>query len=107
VIGQGERIEALGRRRIDEIVDPTEAVQEAELGMDVEVGEVVRAIVTGSYGRPDDPRAGWPTLACRVIEHGIARRNILLPGIDPRVTRDLPSSSRSTCLARHPSLRCA
>jgi hypothetical protein len=42
MVRQGERIEALLGRRIDELGDPAEAVEQAELGVDVEVGEVVR-----------------------------------------------------------------
>ena len=42
VIGQGERIEALLGRRIDQLGDPAKAVEQAEFGVDVEVGEVVR-----------------------------------------------------------------
>ena len=48
VIGDGEAVEALLGRRIDEVRDPPEAVEEAELGVDVEVSEVVRGeVVTG------------------------------------------------------------
>ena len=48
MIGDREAVEALLRRRIDEVRDPPEAVEEAELGVDVEVGEVVRGeVVTG------------------------------------------------------------
>ena len=43
VVGQGEAVEALRGRRIDEVRDPPEPVEEAELGVDVEVREVVRA----------------------------------------------------------------
>ena len=42
VVGQRERIEALLGRRIDQLGDPAEAVEQAEFGVDVEVGEVVR-----------------------------------------------------------------
>ena len=63
VIGQGEAVEALLRRRIDQVVDPPEPVEKAELGVDVEVREVVRG--DGRQGRsmvparvPRGPR--WP-----------------------------------------------
>ncbi len=49
VVGQGEAVEALLGRRIDEVVDPPEAVEEAELGVNVEVREVVRG--DGRHGR--------------------------------------------------------
>ena len=42
VIGDREAVEALLGRRIDEVRDPSEPVEEAELGVDVEVSEVVR-----------------------------------------------------------------
>ncbi len=52
MVGQRERIEALLGRRIDQLGDPAEAVEQAEFGVDVEVGEVVRgdghAAVNGS-----------------------------------------------------------
>ena len=55
MVGQGEAVEALLRRRIDEVRDPPQPVEEAELGVDVEVREVVRgegrhgtSMVTGS-----------------------------------------------------------
>ena len=42
VVGQGQRIHALLSRRVDQLRDPPEAVEQAELRVDVEVGEVVR-----------------------------------------------------------------
>ena len=42
VVGQREQIEALLGRRIDQFGDPAQAVEQAEFGVDVEVGEVVR-----------------------------------------------------------------
>ena len=42
VVGDREAVEALRGRRIDQLRDPAEAVEEAELGVDVEMGEVVR-----------------------------------------------------------------
>ena len=42
VVGDGHRIHALLRRRVDQLRDPAEAVEEAELRVDVEVREVVR-----------------------------------------------------------------
>ena len=42
VVRDGHRIHALLRRRIDQLRDPAEAVEQAELGVHVEVGEVVR-----------------------------------------------------------------
>ncbi len=50
VVGQRERIEALLGRRIDQLGDPAEAVEQAEFGVDVEVGEVVRG--DGHAARP-------------------------------------------------------
>ena len=41
VVGQGERIEAQALGLVDEVADPAEAVEERELRVDVEVGEVV------------------------------------------------------------------
>ena len=41
VVGDREAVEALGGRRIDEVRDAPEAVQEAELRVDVEMREVV------------------------------------------------------------------
>ena len=41
VVRDGHRIHALGRRRVDQLRDPAEAVEQAEFGVDVEVGEVV------------------------------------------------------------------
>jgi hypothetical protein len=49
VIGQGEGIEAGSGGRIDDIGDPAETVEEAELGVDVEVDEVVGG---DGHGRP-------------------------------------------------------
>ena len=46
VIGQGEAVESLLGGRIDEVRDPPQPVEQAELGVDVEVGEVI-----GSQGR--------------------------------------------------------
>ena len=46
VVRDGHRIHALGGRRVDQLGDPAEAVEQAEFGMGVEVGEVV-----GSQGR--------------------------------------------------------
>ena len=46
MVGDGHRIHALGGRRVDQLRDPAEAVEQAEFGMGVEVGEVV-----GSQGR--------------------------------------------------------
>jgi hypothetical protein len=43
VVGQGEGVEALLLGRIDEVRDPTETVEEAELRVDVQVREVVRS----------------------------------------------------------------
>ena len=42
VVRDGHRIHALLRRRVDQLRDPAEAVEQAELGVHVEVGEVVR-----------------------------------------------------------------
>ncbi len=63
VIGNGEAVEPELGRRIDEIRDPPEPIEEAELGVDVEVSEVVRGDRHGrvngsrSAGREtDDPR---------------------------------------------------
>jgi hypothetical protein len=42
VVGQGEAIEALRARFVDEVCDPSEAIEKAELGVRVEVDEVVR-----------------------------------------------------------------
>ena len=43
VVRDGHRIHALGRRRVDQLRDPAEAVEQAEFGVGVEVGEVVRS----------------------------------------------------------------
>ena len=40
VIGQGEAVESLGGRRIDEVRDPAQAVEQAELGVDMEVRKI-------------------------------------------------------------------
>jgi hypothetical protein len=42
VVGQGQRIHALLRRRVDELRDPTEPIEQAEFGVDMEMREVVR-----------------------------------------------------------------
>ena len=42
VVGDGQRIHALLGGRVDQLGDPPEAVEQAELGVDVEVREVVR-----------------------------------------------------------------
>ena len=42
VVGDRPAIEAQRRRLADQVVDPPEAVEQAELRVDVEVGEVVR-----------------------------------------------------------------
>ena len=49
VVGQGEGIHARVRRRVHELGDPAEAVEETELRVDVEVREVVRR--EGRHGR--------------------------------------------------------
>ena len=58
VVGDRERIEAQPLGRVDEVGDPAEAVEQAELGVDVEVGEVVRGEGHGQWypdrGRPVD-----------------------------------------------------
>ena len=41
VVGEGHRIHALRGRRVDQLGDPPEPVEKAELRVDVEVGEVV------------------------------------------------------------------
>ena len=59
VVGDGHRIHALLGRRVDQLGDPAEAVEEAELRVDVEVREVVRG--EGRHGRsmvPARARAG-------------------------------------------------
>ena len=56
VIGQGQAVKALLGRRIDQVVDPSQPVEEAELGVDVEVGEVVRG--DGRHGRSMVARSG-------------------------------------------------
>ncbi len=43
VVGDGQAVEALRAGLRDEVVDAPEAVEEAELRVDVEVGEVVRS----------------------------------------------------------------
>ena len=45
VVGQGEAVEALRARLVDEVGDPPEPVEQAELGVRVEVDEVVRGEV--------------------------------------------------------------
>jgi hypothetical protein len=42
MVGQGEAVEALLGGGIDQLRDPTEPVEKAELRVDVEVREVVR-----------------------------------------------------------------
>ena len=49
VIGDRERIHAVLGRRVDQLRDPAEAVEKTELGVDVEVREVVRG--EGRHGR--------------------------------------------------------
>ena len=49
VVGDRERIHAVLGRRVDQLRDPAEAVEETELGVDVEVREVVRG--EGRHGR--------------------------------------------------------
>ena len=56
VVGEGQAVEALRGRRIDEVVDPPEPVEQAELGVDVEVGEVVRG--DGRHGSVHGSAAG-------------------------------------------------
>ncbi len=41
VIGYGDRIHAVGRRGVDDVADPPEPVEQAELGVDVEVRKIV------------------------------------------------------------------
>ena len=49
VIGQGEAVEALRARLVDEVGDPPEPVEQAELGVRVEVDEVVRREGQGGH----------------------------------------------------------
>ena len=70
VVGDRHRIHAQLRRRIDQLGDPAEAVEQAEFGVDVEVREVVRG--DGRHGtsmvalrRGDAVRRHRPRLACR------------------------------------------
>jgi hypothetical protein len=42
VVGQGERVEAQPLGLVDEVADPAQAVEKGELGVDVEMREVVR-----------------------------------------------------------------
>jgi hypothetical protein len=66
VIGQRQRIHALLRRGVDEVGDPPEAVEEAELRMDMQVREVVRSqgqapMVAGFERLEVPPRPSVPT----------------------------------------------
>ena len=58
VVGQGERIEAQALGLVDEIADPAEAVEERELRVDVEVGEVVGGERHGRSMVPARARGG-------------------------------------------------
>ena len=97
VVGQRERIEALLRRRVDQLGDPAEAVEQAELGVDVEVGEVVRARWSSRTsmvaGRP-----GWGDHA-----------PMLETDHDPRGRCRLRMAGASTCtsVARPTAMRCS
>ena len=94
VVGQGEAVEPLRGRRIDEIRDPPEPVEEAELRVDVEVREVVggdghgRAMVA-PRGPPDpgDPPPGALLRGFFVAASGRAVRvptDRRAPGLVPR-----------------------
>ena len=59
VVRDGHRIHAGGGRRVHQLRDPAEAVEQAELRVDMEVGEVVGGQGHGPDGSPGtDDRAG-------------------------------------------------
>ena len=77
MVGQGEAVHAVERGGIDEFRDPPEPVEQAELGVDVEVGEVVGS--EGRHGRSMVARRPVPgsqrprTVASRLHSDSIAR----------------------------------
>ena len=93
MVGQGEAVEALRGRRIDEIRDPPEPVEEAELRVDVEVREVVGG--EGRHGtsmvaaRAPDARAGGSTRSYSIVaRHSISTR-------PPRARPEAPNALRA------------
>src|SRR4029079_18289813 len=91
VVRQGKAVEAPRRRRIDQIRDPPEAVEQTELGVDVEVREVVRG--EGRHGTPMVP--GWAAGS----SDAPTRRVEFASGPVPESPRD-PVDSREGPVAR-------
>ena len=109
VVGQGEAVEALRGGRIDEVRDPPEPVEEAELRVGVEVREVVRgegrhggSMVAGDPGSARETPGDGHGLRCRrgrrSIEGGPAH---VLPdlglvrGVRPHARRRAPDRRAS------------
>ena len=79
MVGDGEAVEAVLDRRVDEVRDPAEPVEQAELGVGVEVDEVVRG---DGHGTTMVPAADPP------------------PATHQHVTRPLATTYRSAMTSR-------
>ena len=91
VVGEGHRVHARGGGRVDQLGDPAEAVQQAEFGVDVEVGEVVRR--EGHGGQVYRARVGPVGLRpgpCRRTRAGTRRASSGSMSRPPRPGRTSP-----------------
>jgi hypothetical protein len=91
VVGDRERIHALLGGRVDQLSDPPEAVEQAELGVNVEVREIVRS--EGRHGRSILPGGGLSGSTLPGIES-----TLLWPGANHpvrSVDSELVSESRT------------
>ena len=108
VVGQGEGIEAQPLRLVDEIADPAEAVEERELGVDVEVGEVVGGERHGGSMVPAQPgqRRWRPRWSTRAGAPGPGRRGQGAGGATPAAGEPaLPFADARDRAARRPGTR--
>ena len=93
VVRDRHRIHALLGRRIDQLRDPAEAVEEAELGVDVEVREVVRG---DRHREVNGTRAGRST-RCR-SSRGQAARATSDGHRSHRIATSTPTSTASAAI---------
>ena len=105
VVGEGEAVEALRAGLRDEVVDAPEAVEEAELRVDVEVGEVIRSdrhgrlmVTAAALIGPAPPTAGAMTLGrdVRCVASPTPNEIEPMPPASARAARPRPRRRRST-----------
>ena len=102
VVRDGHRIHALLRRRIDQLRDPAEAVEQAELGVHVEVREVVRS--EGRQGMSMVARRKRVRRGLQIADHIDAFATIISDAMIPAESDLLehPERRRVPCPDRRP-----